>query len=126
MILVENKFNIGDECYTGYRQPVKYKCPICEGNGEFTHNGYSVKCSNCCGTGNLHNSRQFILVVGKVKINKVVATFNGEEVTVKYKVLAIDANCNIKNRIETTLFKTAEEAEEFCRAVNTNQIGSEI
>ena len=40
MILVENKFNIGDECYTGYRQPVKYKCPICEGNGVFTHNGY--------------------------------------------------------------------------------------
>ena len=95
MILVENKFNIGDECYTGYRQPVKYKCPICEGNGVFTHNGYSVKCSNCCGTGNLHNSRQFILVVGKVKINKVVATFNGEEVMVKYKVSAIDTNCNI-------------------------------
>lgn len=77
-------------------------------------------------SGNLHNSRQFILVVGKVKINKVVATFDGEEVTVKYKVSAIDANCNIKNRIETTLFTTAEEVEEFCRAVNTNQIGSEI
>lgn len=126
MILVENKFNIGDECYTGYRQPVKYKCPICEGNGTFTHNGYSVKCSNCCGTGNLQNSRQFILVVGKVKINKVVATFNGEEVTVKYKVSAIEANCNIRNRAEITLFKTAEEAEEFCKAVNTNQIGAEI
>ena len=126
MILVENKFNIGDECYTGYRQPVKYKCPICEGNGVFTHNGYSVKCSNCCGTGNLHNSHQFILVVGKVKINKVVATFDGEEVTVKYKVSAIEANCNIRNRAEITLFKTADEAEEFCRAVNTNQIGSEI
>ena len=50
----------------------------------------------------------------------------GEEVTVKYKVSAIEANCNIRNRAEITLFKTAEEAEEFCRAVNTNQIGSEI
>ena len=46
--------------------------------------------------------------------------------TVKYKVSAIEANCNIKNRAEITLFKTAAEAEEFCRAVNTNQIGSEI
>lgn len=39
MIEVNNKFEIGEEVYTCVRVPVKYKCPICEGQGKFMHNG---------------------------------------------------------------------------------------
>ena len=42
MYSVENKFEIGEECYSVYRKPTHYKCPICEGNGKFKYNGYEI------------------------------------------------------------------------------------
>lgn len=68
MIEVNNKFEIGEEVYTGIRVPVKYKCPICEGDGKFLYNSYEVSCSNCCGSGKLHNAHQFLLEPVKVEI----------------------------------------------------------
>lgn len=29
---------------TANKKPIHYKCPICEGNGNFLHNGYDVLC----------------------------------------------------------------------------------
>ena len=44
MYTVENKFEIGEECYSVYRKPTHYKCPICEGNGKFPYKGYEIWC----------------------------------------------------------------------------------
>lgn len=32
MFIIDNKFKIGEECYTVYRKPIHHKCSICEGN----------------------------------------------------------------------------------------------
>ena len=63
MYTIDNKFEIGEECYSVYRKPTHYKCPICEGNGKFLHNGYEVWCKNCHGSGKLHNPRQYVMDV---------------------------------------------------------------
>lgn len=119
MIEVNNKFKIGEEVYTGVRVPVKYKCPICEGEGKFLHNGYEVRCNNCCGSGKLHNAHQFLLEPVKVEIRRINAYIWNDVVTVKYKVNCAEANVN--NRSEITLFKTLEEAEQYCKECNTKE-----
>lgn len=127
MYAINNKFEIGEECYTAYRSPVKYKCPICEGDGEFTYNGYNIKCRNCNGTGELHDAHMFILDVGKVKIRRIVVNIGTNETTIRYKVdCTDDIPRSVKNRSETTLFKTREEAEEYCKKSNTRQITPEF
>lgn len=119
MIEVNNKFEIGEEVYTGIRVPVKYKCPICEGDGKFLYNGYEVSCSNCCGSGKLHNSHQFLLEPVKVEIRRIIASIWDNVVTIRYKVNCTEAN--VGSRSETTLFKTFEGAEECCKACNKNR-----
>lgn len=126
MYTVDNKFEIGEECYTAYRNPVKYKCPICEGKREFIHNGHTVRCRNCNGTGELHNAHQFVLEVGKVRIRRIIASILENTITIKYKVDCIENTPYIKNRSESTLFKTKEEAEEYCMKTNTEQIRPEF
>lgn len=119
MVEVNNKFKIGEKVYTGVRVPVKYKCPICEGEGKFLHNGYEVKCSNCCGSGKSHNAHQFLLEPVMVTVQRIIASIWNDAITVKYKVNCTDANVN--NRSETTLFKTLDEAERYCKECNTKQ-----
>lgn len=104
MLEVNNKFEIGEEVYTGIRVPVKYKCPICDGEGKFLHNGYEVRCNNCCGSGKLHNTHQFLLEPVKVRIQRIIASIWNEQISIKYKVDCTEAN--VRNRSETTLFKT--------------------
>lgn len=119
MVEVNNKFEIGEEVYTGVRVPVKYKCPICDGQGKFTYNGYEVRCSNCCGSGRLHNSHQFLLEPIKVKIQRIIASIWNDVITVKYKVDCSEAN--VRNRSESTLFRSLEEAERYCKECNTKE-----
>lgn len=127
MYTIDNKFNIGEECYSVYRKPVQYKCPICEGNGKFQHNGYDVWCRNCNGTGKLHNSKQYVMATCKVRVRRIIASMFSDRVTIKYKVNNIDDHfINVNNRSETNLFKTLEEAEKYCIDVNTEQIAPEF
>lgn len=127
MYTIDNKFNIGEECYSVYRKPVQYKCPICEGNGKFQHNGYDVWCRNCNGTGKLHNSKQYVMATCKVRVRRIIASMFSDRVTIKYKVDNIDDPfINVNNRSETNLFKTLEEAEKYCVDVNTEQITPEF
>lgn len=127
MYEVNNKFEIGEECYTVYRKPVHYKCPVCEGNGKFLHNGYDVWCRNCSGSGKLHNAHQHLMYVCKVKVRRLIASIWNEHITVKYKVDCIDDySINVTNRSETNLFKTLEEAEKYCVDVNTKTITPEF
>ena len=122
MFTVENKFEIGEECYSFYRKPIHFKCPICDGNGKFMYNGYDIWCKNCSGSGKLHNPKQSVLTVCKVKVRRIIASILNEQITIKYKV-----NCgggilgNVNSRSENNLFKTEEEAEKYCTMLNQTE-----
>ena len=121
MLSVNNKFKIGEECYTAYRKPIHYKCPICEGNGRFKHNGYDILCKNCNGSGKLHNPKQFVMEVCKVRVRRVMASIGSNESVISYKIDFIDTD-NIyiksKKRSENYLYKTHEEAQMYCDKLN--------
>lgn len=133
MYIINNKFEIGEECFSVYRKPVKYKCPICEGEGHFMHNGYEIRCRNCNGTGKLHNAHQFTMDICKVRVKRVIVNMFNEMMTIKYKVDLVikDDELNfmgtrVNNRSESNLFKTREEAEKYCEGVNTEKIVGEF
>lgn len=127
MYVIENKFEIGEECYSVYRKPVHYECPICKGNGKFLHNGYEIWCKNCSGSGKLHNSKQYVMEVCKVRIRRIIASIFGKQVTLKYRLDSVDdTSISAKNRSEANLFKTREEAEKYCVDVNTKQVTPEF
>ena len=127
MHTIDNKFEIGEECYTVYRKPIHYKCPICEGNGKFQYNGYDIWCKNCSGSGKLHNAKQFIMDVCKVRVRRIIASIWNDQTTIKYKVDILDnISGKVNNRGENNLFKTEKEAEKYCVAVNTKEITPEF
>ena len=128
MYTVENKFEIGEECYSVYRKPTHYKCPICEGNGKFPYKGYEIWCKNCSGSGKLHNPKQSVMAVCKVKVRRLIVSIWQDQITIKYKVDGVDEFklLNVRNRGENNLFKTKEEAEKYCVDVNTKEISGEF
>ena len=128
MYSVENKFEIGEECYSVYRKPTHYKCPICEGNGKFPYKGYEIWCKNCSGSGKLHNPKQSVMAVCKVKVRRLIASIWEDQITIKYKVDGVDEFklVNVRNRGENNLFKTKEEAEKYCVDVNTKEVSGEF
>ena len=128
MYTVENKFEIGEECYSVYRKPTHYKCPICEGNGKFPYKGYEIWCKNCSGSGKLHNPKQSVMAVCKVKVRRLIVSIWQDQITIKYKVDGVDEFklVNVRNRGENNLFKTKEEAEKYCVDVNTKEISGEF
>ena len=128
MYTVENKFEIGEECYSVYRKPTHYKCPICEGNGKFPYKGYEILCKNCSGSGKLYNPKQSVMAVCKVKVRRLIASIWQDQITIKYKVDGVDEFklVNVRNRGENNLFKTEEEAEKYCIDVNTKEVSGEF
>ena len=128
MYSVENKFEIGEECYSVYRKPTHYKCPICEGNGKFPYKGYEIWCKNCSGSGKLHNPKQSVMAVCKVKVRRLIASIWQDQITIKYKIDGVDEFklLNVRNRSENNLFKTEEEAEKYCVDVNTKEVSGEF
>ena len=128
MYSVENKFEIGEECYSVYRKPTHYKCPICEGNGKFPYKGYEIWCKNCSGSWKLHNPKQSVMAVCKVKVRRLIASIWQDQITIKYKVDGVDEFklLNVRNRSENNLFKTEEEAEKYCVDVNTKEVSGEF
>lgn len=104
-----------------YRKPIHYKCPICEGNGRFKHNGYDILCKNCNGSGKLHNPKQFVMTVCKVRVRRVMASIGSNESAISYKIDFIDTGdiyVKSKKRGENYLFKTHEEAQKYCDELN--------
>ena len=128
MYTVENKFEIGEECYSVYRKPTHYKCPICEVNGKFPYKGYEIWCKNCSGSGKLHNPKQSVMAVCKVRVRRIIASIWQDQITIKYKVDGVDEFklLNVRNRSENNLFKTEEEAEKYCVDVNTKEVSGEF
>lgn len=126
MYTIDNKFEIGEECYSVYRKPIQYKCPVCEGKGSFLHNGYEIDCKNCGGSGKQVNPKQYVMDICKVKVRRIIASIWKDHITIKYKVICDDYLISVNNRTESNLFKTLEEAENYCVGVNTKQIASEF
>lgn len=123
MITVNNKFEVGENAFTVYRVPVKFKCPICEGNGKFEHNGYEVECKKCNGTGMLHDPHNTLLAPTEVTVSSIKISFNGTKISIRYKVYS---SKNVNSRSEETMFKTLEETESYCKCVNTKEVVPEF
>ena len=127
MYTVNNKFEIGEECYSVHRTMTEHECPFCKGDGKIICNGYYISCGTCHGTGKIKNPKETVLAVVKVRVRRLIVSIWKDQITVKYKVDCIDDICrNIRNRSETSLFKTIEEAEQYCLEVNTKQVTPEF
>lgn len=126
MFTVDSKFECKEECWSTYRKPVEYECPICKGIGSFLYNDYHIGCKNCHESGKLNNSKQYVLDVCKVKVRKIKVSNFGNLMTISYVVDPLDYTINIKNRNENNLFKTQQEADDYCIAVNKNEITGEF
>lgn len=126
MYTVNNSFEIGEECWTVYKKKTQYTCPICEGKGHFTYNGYEIQCRNCGSTGKLTNSKQSVFDVCKAVVDRIdVAFYSDSSNKIKYRVHALEKggyDLPVRNRSEKNLFKTREEAEVYCFEENTKEI----
>lgn len=128
MYTIDNKFELEEECWSVYREKIKYKCPICNGKTEIIYKGYRIPCPACDRKG-FEESSKYALTHCKVKIKRVIASIGENEVDIRYNVEPIGKNrfnINVKHRNESMLFKTEEEAESFCIAVNKKEISSEF
>lgn len=128
MHTIDNKFELGEECWSVYREKIVYQCPICNGGMEITYKGYKIPCPACDGNG-FEESSKCVMTHCKVKIKRVIASIGENEVDIRYNVEPIGKNrfnINVKHRNESMLFKTEEEAESFCIAVNKKEISSEF
>ena len=103
MKTIDNKFEIGEECYTYARENLAIICPICKGTKKIFYNSYEIPCKQCDDSGK---------IVGK---QTVVA------ITIKYKIDAVDDYINVRNRGESSLFKTLEECEQKCKEINQGE-----
>jgi len=113
MILVENKFNLKEEIYSIWQQPIKNKCGLCEGEGSFLHKEESIRCPQCRGTGVVVNEkyRAWEVMSQKLTISSVKATVNRHDVNIRYKACGY-------GRVEANLFHTKEEAQNRCNELN--------
>ena len=112
MRTINNGFEIGEECWTTYKKKTQYICPVCEGKGHFTYNGYEIQCRNCNATGNIVNQKQSVLDVCKAVVDRIdVAFYSDGSDKIKYRVHALGENrydLPVRNRSKKNLFKTLE------------------
>lgn len=124
MFTVNNKFEIGEECWTYYTKNVKCECPVCKGKGKFVYNGYEIGCKQCNQTGKI-SANQTVVEPCKVKIRRIKVSKWNEAVSIKYCLDSIgNIYINVRNRSEQSLFKTEEEAINKCKSINTGECGS--
>lgn len=119
---INNKFNIGDEVYTVVEEPISVICPVCNGSKRIIYNNFDLYCPNCIGQGRQTFDKTLLTVSkGKLKIKSMRVHIYGDRTLIKYRLekLYDDAfEKNINNRIESSLFRIKEEAEEYCKKIN--------
>lgn len=120
MRTIDNKFEIGEECYTYARENVEIICPIYKGTKKIPYNGYEIPCKQCNVSGKIVG-KQTVVTPHKVRIRRIVAGIWEDVTTVKYKVDSVGEYINIRNRSETGLFKTLEECEQKCKEINQGE-----
>ena len=117
MKTIDNKFEIGEECYTYARENVEIVCPICKGTKKILYNGYEIPCKQCNMSGKIVG-KQTVVAPHKVRIKRIIASIWGDVITIKYKVDSVD---DYKNIGESSLFKTLEECEQKCKEINQGE-----
>lgn len=122
MKTIDNKFEIGEECYTYARENMEIACPVCKGAKKIIYNGYEIICRQCNSSGKIA-SKQTVVTPHKVRIRRIIASIWNDVTTVKYKVDSVGEDVNIRNRSENTLFKTLEECEQKCKEINLGEVG---
>lgn len=60
----------------------------------------------------------------KVRIRRIVASIWDNVTTIKYKVDSVNNYINVRNRGESSLFKTFEECEQKCKEINQGESGA--
>ena len=120
MKIIDNKFEIGQECYTYTRENIEIICPICKGTNKILYNGYEIPCKQCNTTGKIVG-KQTVVAPHKVRIRRIVASIWNDVVTIKYKVDSVGEYINVRNRGESSLFKTLEECEQKCKEINQGE-----
>lgn len=123
MKTIDNKFEIGEDCYTYVRENMEIICPVCKGTKKIHYNGYEIPCKQCNTTGKIV-CKQTVVVPRKVKIRRIVASIWNDVTTIKYKIDAVDGDINVRNRGESSLFKTLEECEQKCKEINQGEISA--
>lgn len=123
MKTIDNKFEIGEDCYTYVRENMEIICPVCKGTKKIHYNGYEIPCKQCNTTGKIV-CKQTVVVPCKVKIRRIVASIWNDVTTIKYKIDAVDGYINVRNRGESSLFKTLEECEQKCKEINQGESSS--
>ena len=126
MYKIDNKFDIGETCWTIIRKPLKATCPFCKGTTEIEVpfkeevTGIKIKCRNCCkGYIDLHQTYIDICEVRIRNIRVRISSSKSEtnQVIVKYQVTPNNPLDKVKNRSSSTIFKTKEEAQTYCLEV---------
>ena len=117
MKTIDNKFEIGEECYTYTRENVEIICPICKGTKKILYNGYEIPCKQCNMSGKIVG-KQTVVTPHKVRIKRIIASIWDDVITIKYKVDSVD---DYKNIGESSLFKTFEECEQKCKEINQGE-----
>lgn len=123
MKTVNNKFEVGEECYTYARENLQVVCPVCKGSKKIVYSGYEIPCKQCNETGKII-AKQTVVTPHKVKIRRIIASIWEDVTTIKYKVDSVGEYINIRNRNEESLFKTLEECEQKCKEINQGESGS--
>ena len=72
MKTIDNKFEIGEECYTYARENVENICPVCQGTKKILYSGYEIPCKQCNTTGKIVG-KQTVVAPHKVRIRRIVA-----------------------------------------------------
>lgn len=117
---IDNKFEIGEECYTYVRENMEVVCPVCKGIKKILFNGYEIPCKQCNTTGKIVY-KQTVVVPHKVRIRRINASIWDNVTKIKYKVDSVGEYINIRNRNEKSLFKTLEECEQMCKEINQGE-----
>lgn len=114
MRTINNGFEIGEECWTTYKKKTQYICPVCEGKGHFTYNGYEIQCRNCNATGNIVNQKQSVLDVCKAVVDRIdVAFYSDGSDKIKYRVHALGENrydLPVRNRSKKESFQNTRRS----------------
>ena len=114
MKIINNKFEMGEECYTYVKENIIITCPVCNGTGKIYYNGCKIPCKKCGTSGKIIEKQ---VIPQKVRIRKIITAWK-RIATIKYKVDSIGDHIDIKNRTESSLFKTLAECEQKCKEIN--------
>lgn len=118
----ETKFNVGDEVYITKTINLAMVCKECWGSGTKKYNDIPCECSNCSGEG-VKRSTECVSLTNPAVIDDIRIKVNASDIQVKYKIRHDGKSLH---RTEENLFRSLEEAEEFCESQNVITIEMNI